>query len=283
MKTNEFEPKVFVKNAKESGQQVSLTMVTFNRWNLTQQSLSSIFEHTHLPYILTVVDNGSWDETRENLQELRRSGKINRLILLPENRGIDMGKNFGLRATQGQASWYCCIDNDIRVSPYWLSYLCYTSTLPRLGIIGCNVQGFGTPGGPSWFTPTHWKTVKGVVLDNCPNPGGIYVISATTFEKLGFFVERGLYGLGDSQYYSREFQHGLRSVYVRNVDCREIPDEDFVMADGTSYRTFKATSHNSMRQKVREMASQGIDIHPKHYETRVTAQEVEKYTWTPES
>lgn len=273
-----FNPKDFVEVAKEAGQRASVTMVTFNRWKLTERSLTSIFKNTFLSYILTIVDNGSWDETRGNLKELRRIGRIDRLILLPENRGIDVGKNFGLRATEGKAAWYCCIDNDIEISPYWLSYLCYTSELPGLGVIGCNVEGFGTPGGPTWFIPIHWKTVEGVILDGCPNIGGLYVVSASTLKALGFFIERGLFGLGDSQYGTRQRQHNLRSVYVRNVNCRQMPDEDFTMKDGMSYRDFKMESNRAMRREVRQ---QKVRVNPRHYETRVTAQDVGEYTWHP--
>lgn len=277
-----FDPEEFVRTAKKTGQQASITMVCFNRWKLTQRSLASIFKNTHLPRSLIVVDNGSWDGTQGELRELRCRGKIDRLILLPENRGIAIGKNFGLRATEGHATWYCCIDNDIEVAPYWLSYLCYVSMLPGLGIIGSNVQGFGLPPKLRGFKPTKWKVVEGVILDNCPNPGGLYVVSASTFRKLGYFFERSLYGLEDSEWYLRQKYYKLRSVYVRNARCRELPGEEFAMRNGVSYRDFKTRAHGSVVAKVRALAKQGVRLEPRHYETQVTAQEVKQFTWRPQ-
>lgn len=264
-----FNPKAYVKLAKKTGKHASLIMVTFNRWNLTRQSLLSIFQNTFFPHVLTVVDNASWDGTREKLKYLKRTRKIDKLILLPENMGIGKGKNFGLKTLK--ADWYCCIDNDIVVSPYWLSYLCYASTLPEMGVIGCNVQGFGKR--HLNFIPTLWKNMNGVVLDNCPNPGGIYVMSASTFMKLGYFHEWSLYGLEDSELHSRQKHHKLRSAYVRNVNCTEIKDENFFMKNGVSYRRFKTETHAAARTK------QGKHKHVKRYETIVTLKEVEKYTY----
>lgn len=276
-----FSPEGFVAVAKEAGQVASVVMVTFNRWSCTLRSLASVFRNTFLPHTLTVIDNGSWDGTVERLREFRRAGKIDRLILLPKNRGIDTGKNFGLRASEDQADWYCCVDNDISVSPYWLSYLCYVSIFPGLGIIGCNVQRFGLPGGSTGFKPRLWKAVSGVRLNTCPSIGGVYVISAATFKKLGFFIERGLYGLGDSQYWARQRFHGLKSVYVGNVDCREMKGFTFTMKGGSSYRDFKTESHRAMLKKVQVMRQQGEQTNPEHYETKVTVQDVEKHTWHP--
>lgn len=275
-----FDPESFIADARRMGKKASVTMVCFNRWNCTSRSLTSIFKNTSLPHILTVVDNASWDGTREKLQELKRSGKIDRLILLPENRGIAVGKNFGLRASE--ADWYCCIDNDIEVGPYWLSYLCRASMFPDLGVVGCNVQGFGKPGGLHWFEITHWKTVEGVILDNCPNPGGIYAMSASTFKKLGYFQEISLYGLEDSELHSRQKPHGLRSAYVRNISCEQLPDENFLMQNGTPYKDFKQNVHQGAVTKVQALVRRDGFVPLEYYESTVTTQEVEKYTWSEE-
>jgi len=281
--TNGFDPKSFAAQTKEAGKSVAITMVTFNRWSLTRLSLSSVFRNTFLPRTLTVVDNDSWDGTRERLKKLRQAGGIDRLILLPENRGIAVGKNFGLKTSEGRAAWYCCIDNDIEVGPYWLSYLCYVATLPGLGIVGSNVQRFSLPGGSRRHRVTHWKVVRGIILDNCPNPGGIYVVSASTLAKLGYFVEDSLYGLEDSEWYMRQKRLGFRSAYVRNVACVELPDEKFEMQDGRSYRTFKTGTHNATKAKVGAARKRGEATTFLRYQTAVTLQDIEEYTWRPQA
>lgn len=281
--TNGFDPESFIAQAKVTGKKVAITMVTFNRWSLTRLGLSSVFRNTFLPHTLTVVDNDSWDGTRERLKKLRQVGGIDRLILLPENRGIAVGKNFGLRASEGQTAWYCCIDNDIEVSPHWLSYLCYVSTLPGLGIIGSNVERFSLPGGARHHKATYWKTVRGVTLDNCPNPGGIYVVSAATLARIGYFAESTLYGMEDSEWFMRQKHYGLRSVYVRNAGCITLPSEEFMMKDGTSYSTFKKETHDAERAKVGAARKRGEATIFPHYQTTVTLQDVEEYTWRPQT
>lgn len=271
-----FNSKAYVELAKKIGKRASVIMVTFNRWMLTEQSLISIFKNTYLPHTFTVVDNASWDQTREKLKHLKRKGKIDKLILLPKNLGIGKGKNYGLKTWEGKADWHCCIDNDIVVSPYWLAYLCYTSTLRGLGVVGANVQGFGTK--HKWFIPTLWKIVNGVVLDNCPNPGGIYVMSASTFRKLGYFHEWSVYGLEDSELHSRQIHHKIRSAYVRNVDCTELEDVQFLMKNGLSYRDFKWNTHNAAVAKLKKQGKPCFSS-IKHYETTVSLKQIEAYTY----
>lgn len=281
-----FNPKKFVASAKNQRMKVALVQVTFNRWQLTRKSLLSVFKNTYMPYMLTVVDNASWDGTREKLKAFQQQGKIDRLILLPKNLGIGKGKNFGLKASVGKANWYVCLDNDIVVSPYWLAYLCYVARLPGIGIVGANVQRFGLKGGLSWFKITHWKTVNGVVLDNCPNPGGVYVMSAKTFHTLGYFREWSLYGLEDSNIHHRQKPHKIRSCYVRNVKCRQLScskvDNELKMKNGETYRQFKTRTHNAIVARINLLRKQGKQISRKHFETQITREQVERYTYKGE-
>ncbi len=276
---------------KTAKKKVAIIMVCFNRWSLTRLSLLSIFKNTHLPHTLTVVDNGSWDGTPEKLKHLKRTGKIDKVILLPKNVGIGRGKNYGLKTWKDKANWYACIDNDIEVrSPYWLSYMCYATNIPKselgkydgLGVVGSNVQGFGKRREYKWFKVTQWKTVNGVILDNCPNPGGIYVFNASTFKKLGYFREWSLYGLEDSNYHARQKHHNLRSVYVRNADCREMKDVRFKMPGGGNYRDFKTNTHQRIVKKNRLLQTKKKFKLFKHFETSITQEQIKKYTYKGE-
>ena len=260
-----FDPKKYVEETRNKGEIVAIIMLTYNRWKLTERSLSSIFKNSFMPYILTIVDNGSWDETRERLKNLKRQGKIHKLIFLPHNMGVARGKNFGLKANRNDAHWFVCIDNDIEIlSPYWLAYLCYASTWKRLGIIGANSEGFnlGT-----------LMSHDGVTIDKCPTLGGIYAMSRTTFQKVGYFREMSLYGIEDWEIGLRQHSRGLRNGYVKPVRCRHMREIDFKMRSGKMYEDWKRDEKARTWNDYRHIGSD---------RTSITDADIERYTWKEE-
>ncbi len=93
---------------------VNLVIVTFNRWEYTELCIPSIWETAsdNIPYIITVVDNGSSDGTPDKLKEMYERGLIDHLILLKENVGISKAQNLGWKCHE-EVPFYAKIDNDI--------------------------------------------------------------------------------------------------------------------------------------------------------------------------
>lgn len=79
---------------QHSSEQVAVDIVvtTYNRLALTKETLESIMARTKYPHNLHVIDNASTDGTTEYLLELRKEGKIQRLVLNDYNTGMVMPK-----------------------------------------------------------------------------------------------------------------------------------------------------------------------------------------------
>jgi GT2 family glycosyltransferase len=98
---------------------VGIVMACFNALLHTKECLDSIHEHTKVPYELFVVDNGSTDGTFAEL-----SATLGKNVMRSErNLGVAKARNMGAtEALKDPAIKYVCfVDNDIRVSPDWLS------------------------------------------------------------------------------------------------------------------------------------------------------------------
>jgi GT2 family glycosyltransferase len=75
---------------------LNITIPVFNRFHLTQKTLLSLRRSAQtVPFVITVVDNGSKPELVQRLCEFHASGIIDNLYLLPRNMGIAAAANIG--------------------------------------------------------------------------------------------------------------------------------------------------------------------------------------------
>ncbi len=114
--------------------QCNITMPVYNRPAMTLKNILNLRgkTRTSIPYVLTVVDNGSEPELRRRLLDLHREGLIHNLFLLPRNMGISCACNLGWRAVD--APFYIKFDNDMHITaPDWLDRLfrLYARVEPR--------------------------------------------------------------------------------------------------------------------------------------------------------
>ena len=126
-------------------------MVTFNRKEFTQKCLKYLSDRTKTPLRIIVVDNNSDDGSQEMLFKMKQNGLIHHLILLEENYGIHMAKNYGLSLVRSEP-YYIDTDNDLLCSstePDWVSRLVsLMERYPKFGAIACRPQVLvGTGGG----------------------------------------------------------------------------------------------------------------------------------------
>lgn len=113
---------------------VSIIILTYNRLDVTQACLESIRRHTPEPHEIIVVDNGSGDGSREWLRERLQQQPTIRLIENEQNRGFAAGCNQGMQAARGDC--LLLLNNDIVVTPGWLSGLLEPLADPSVGIVG---------------------------------------------------------------------------------------------------------------------------------------------------
>jgi glycosyltransferase involved in cell wall biosynthesis len=79
----------------------SVIVPTYNRANLIQKTLNSVFDQSFNNYEIIVVDNGSTDNTLELLAPLEKEGKI-KIIRNPINEERSLSRNLGMQAAKGR-------------------------------------------------------------------------------------------------------------------------------------------------------------------------------------
>lgn len=147
----------------ENKDPVNIIIVTWNACGYTKFCVDSIKRYTDIPYHLTVVDNGSTDET---LDYLKLQPDI-RVIANKENLGYGGAINQGYEVEPTR--FVCVMNNDIVVSPSWLKTM--TQTLqenPDIGLLGTlRPTSFCLHPGGNRNTGTILEETRGKVL---PNP-----------------------------------------------------------------------------------------------------------------
>jgi len=111
-------------------QTTSIIIPNRNGKALLETCIRSIKEHTHVPYEIIVVDNGSTDGSLE----LCYREKV-KLISFPVNHGFPKACNAGLRIAKGDS--LLLLNNDTIVTPNWLAGMlrCLYSAA-NIGIVG---------------------------------------------------------------------------------------------------------------------------------------------------
>lgn len=115
----------------------TLIVLAWNRWDLTRRCLDTLKETDLAGAEVLVVDNGSTDETPE---ELRGYDWV-RVLRNPGNLGFVRGNNAGIAATD-PASDIVLLNNDVEFPQAdWLQRLreCAHSA-PEVGIVGCRLR-----------------------------------------------------------------------------------------------------------------------------------------------
>lgn len=93
----------------------TILMLAHNGWTYTKQCIDSIKRNTHAPYKILVIDNGSTDETVEELRKDRSIFHIENSF----NLGFSKGFNVGL--TQIDTQYFILSNSDVIVTPNWLT------------------------------------------------------------------------------------------------------------------------------------------------------------------
>lgn len=223
-------------------------IVTYNRLELTKQTLNCIFENTDYPYNLIFVDNASKDGTVEYLYEIC-GDKVNERGFLKsfkiqcnkQNLGIAVGRNQALQLSEGD--WLSTMDNDVLVPKGWLTNcINILNKNPRYGMLGVNMENYPYPlistGGFEWQDKP-----KGNLGTACT------VFNRTLHKMLGYFnTEYGLYGEEDADFGMRIRVLGLRLGYLKE-NGKHVGEGD---NDVGEYRAFKTACHKNNLKKFNE-------------------------------
>jgi glycosyltransferase involved in cell wall biosynthesis len=189
---------------------VNISMVTFNRLEFTRQAIQALLllDAGH-HYVLTVVDNGSGDGTREYLQDLKNNLVIKNLVLLDENVGVAKASNLAW-SMEPHADYYLKLDNDIVIQKAgWLEKMVnVVDLLQEAGVVAYNFEPTSYP-----LISLHGVSVRPKLEGNLG--GACILIPQRTHQRFGFWCEDyGLYGEEDADLGARIKYGNLFSVYM---------------------------------------------------------------------
>ncbi|WP_409345578.1 glycosyltransferase [Paenibacillus sp. MBLB4367] len=113
---------------------VSVVIVAFNRWPMTQACIESLLHHSDYPNMeIVIVNNGSTDETAAMLAGLRHP-QI-KVVASERNNGFSGGYVIGCNAASGD--YLVLLNNDTIVPRGWLSRLITPlREHPEIGLVG---------------------------------------------------------------------------------------------------------------------------------------------------
>jgi GT2 family glycosyltransferase len=113
--------------------QVTIVVVPRERFSCTRQSLESVFAHTQLPYKLIYVDGNSPAPVRRYLEQ-QAAAKGFKLLRTESYLYPNQARNLGL--AQVDTPYVVFLDNDVIVSPNWLTALVRCAEETNATIVG---------------------------------------------------------------------------------------------------------------------------------------------------
>ncbi|MDR1561855.1 MAG: glycosyltransferase family 2 protein [Dysgonamonadaceae bacterium] len=118
-------------------ERLSVVIITWNSQQDIAPCLDSVLASTgHLSAEITVIDNGSTDNTRAILQSY---GKKITVIHLRRNNGVAFARNIGLEASTGDLIWILDVDTTVNRQAVDGMIACLDAD-PRCGLCSCRLQ-----------------------------------------------------------------------------------------------------------------------------------------------
>jgi glycosyltransferase involved in cell wall biosynthesis len=158
-------------------------LITYNRLEYTKKTIRAFWDTVEVPYYLVVVDNNSSDGTQEYLKGLEKRGRIDKLILNPENYYPGKACNIGWTAGMQdypEARFLMRLDNDMHLEKGWdIAALEYFKKIPSMGQIGIEHEAIENERAQGYNI-----TLNGKTFNTFPgNVGGPNIISRLVWEK----------------------------------------------------------------------------------------------------
>ncbi len=222
----------------------SIVMLSWNAPEYTEMALASIREHTHVPYEVIIVDNGSNPETVARVAALEAPDV--RLVFNRQNLGFAVGCNQGMAAATG--THVVLLNNDVLVTAGWLDALLAAHQRdPRVGISAPRsnrVAGhqqisegqYGDLSGLAAFAQERSKRFRDVVYATDRVIGFCMCISRDVIEQIGGIDPR--YGIGnfeDDDYCVRVRAAGYKIVVCEDSFIHHFGSVSFA-ANNVDYR-----------------------------------------------
>ncbi len=210
---------------------VSIILLNWNQPHYTLACLHSLAKITYSNFNVIVVDNGSVDDSLEQLENLKLSlGYKLELIANEQNLGFAEGNNVGIRQAMAQfADYVLLLNNDTEVAPNFLEALVEVAERnPSIGITGPKIYYYDDPA-RIWsaggiFTKAGWTQQLGVnEMDrpefNCLKAvdyvsGCAMLVKREVIEKVGMLDARFFIYYEETDWCARTLKAGYSVWYV---------------------------------------------------------------------
>ena len=170
---------------------VSVIIPSYNHSKFVKQAILSVVTQTYKNIELIVIDDGSKDDSRTIISELR--SEFNFEYFEQENSGISASLNRGIRNSSGEYICYVASDDfyhEDKISKQVKFYL----ENPDFGFIhaGCIVVNeFGAEISRPEFSDVSWNIKRpfNILLETCFVSAPSVMIKRSVFEEVGYFDE----------------------------------------------------------------------------------------------
>ena len=216
---------------------ISFVIIAWNSGTYINKCLNSIFECESFESEVTVVDNGSTDDTPKLLDALGQLHSNLRRITLAKNAGTTVSRNMALRMVPDDCDFLCVLDSDTVINDSAVTVMIdalekhteigsigptMSNSCGELQLSGRNLPTLGIK--LRKVAPLGGFKEKGTEMEipSTPTIDGLqdvpYLLSAcwlmpvNTLDIVGLFDEKIFYAPEDVDYCLRAWQHGLRVV-----------------------------------------------------------------------
>ena len=234
---------------------VSVIICTYNRCDLLQKSLASVFAQDSggVRFELIVVDNNSTDETRRVCQSFLARRRLPMRYLFEPRQGVSYARNRAIACAKAPILAFS--DDDVCVTASWVANImrAFAEHPSAAGIGGKVLPRWGNPP-PAWLTRDHWTPLalqdygEAPLTINAATPlclvAANLALRRDVFDRIGRFspalqrVKNSIGSIEDHELHMRLWDAGYQEVYVPDV---------VVMAEVQAERLTKAYHRNWYR------------------------------------
>ncbi len=116
-----------------SHERVTIVMVPYEQYSTFPTAVDTLYENTHHPFSLIVVEGNAPDSVRSALEKRKKHHKDVKIIYT--NHLPLAGEARNLALPHIKTNWVFFMDNDVRVTPRWLSGLIHTAKETKAEIV----------------------------------------------------------------------------------------------------------------------------------------------------
>lgn len=226
-------------------QKCLLGMVTFNRQEMTQKCLESLFTTTDSSlYSLMIVDNASTDGTVDYLKSLTNP-QIEGIFYMSENIGTAKALNKVWKIGAQRGVHVGKVDNDILwYDDDWLEKMLYVvDKASNVGLVGLKRRDLEEKPNHNddFFRSKLFTMPNGLVIEIVKHViGSCWLVSHNLLKVLGGLIQVGPYGFDDAIYCFRARKADFLVVFVPDVAIEHLDPGEAKYPEYTKWKQEQA-------------------------------------------